>query len=141
MRRSYRPSAALTLDEPIGSINITPLIDVMLVLLIMFILAIPPMLNEVPIDLPQPHPDKTLPITQHRLALAADGSVSLDGRAVDATALAAGLAAIRADHQSSLIVSTDGETRYERFVDTLAIVKRVGITRLGFEGNHRFAGM
>ena len=139
MRRSFHPSFAIEQHEPIGSINTTPLIDVMLVLLIMFILTIPPMLNQVPMDLPQPWPDKTLPIVQDRLAIADDGAVRLDGRVVDATGLAAALAPIRADRQASLVIATEGEARYERFVETLAIVKRAGITRLGFAGNERFA--
>lgn len=141
MRRSSSPSAALRFDEPISAINITPLIDVMLVLLIMFILVIPPMVHRIPIDLPRPLPDRTLPITPHRLAISAAGAVSLDGQAVDGAALAARLAPIADDRQASLVIASDGEARYARFVDTLAIVKRAGITRLGFEGNQRFAGL
>jgi biopolymer transport protein ExbD len=140
MRSSFYPSAAIQHDEPIASINITPLIDVLLVLLIMFILTIPPMMNQIPIDLPQASPDKSLPITQHRLTITAGGVVSLNGQAADGEALTARLAPIRADRQASLVIASDGEARYDRFVDTLAIVKRAGITRLGFEGNQRFAG-
>ena len=140
MRRSFHSAVAVAADEPIASINTTPLIDVMLVLLIMFIITIPPMLHEVPMDLPQPAPLPGAPVTTHRLAIAADGSVTLDGRVAAGAALAAGLATIRADRQASLVIASDAEARYERFVQVLAVVKRAGITRLGFEGNARFAG-
>src|SRR5437870_8185323 len=60
----------------ISEINTTPLIDVMLVLLIMFIITIPMATHKVPLDLPQPNP---LPLPArpfHQLEIAADGSLS-----------------------------------------------------------------
>jgi len=138
MRRSFHPSPVIA-DEPIASINTTPLIDVMLVLLIMFIITIPPMLNQVPMELPRPAPDVTLPITQHRLAIADDGVIRLDGKVMDESGLADALVPIGADRQASLVIASEGEARYARFVETLALVKRAGITRLGFAGNERFA--
>lgn len=137
--RYPHPAHAAIDAEPIGGINTTPLIDVMLVLLVMFIITIPITTNEIPIELPQPAPDSRLPITQHRLVLTARGATVLDGVEVDGTTLRVKLAKVRADPQSSLILNTDGNTPYVRFVDTLAVVKRAGITRLGFEGNARFA--
>ena len=126
--------------EPISDLNITPLIDVMLVLLVMFILAVPAMTHKVPIDLPQSRPDRSLPMTTHRLALAIDGSMTLDGTAVPDAALLAALAPIRADAQATLVLWTDPETRYARFDAVLAAIKRAGITRLGFDGNAAMVG-
>lgn len=106
----------------------------MLVLLVMFILVLPTLTHEVPLDLPKPGPDRTLPVTTHRLVLARNGGVALDGVALDDTALAAKLAPIAADRQAELTMRTDPETRYERFDQVLAVVKKAGVTRLGFEG-------
>lgn len=120
---------------PMGELNITPLIDVMLVLLVMFMITLPAMTHKVPIDLPQPGPDRTLPQVTHRLVLARNGGLTLDGRAVDDADLPARLTAMRADPQAVLTLRTDPEARYERFAELMGTVKRAGVTRLGFEGN------
>lgn len=139
MRRVRSFASPVVAEEPIGTINTTPLIDVMLVLLIMFVITIPPMLNQVPMELPQPAPRPELPITTHRLELLRDGGLRLDGATVDQAGLKARLALLRADPQNSLVIRSDAATRYGLFVETLATVKRAGITRLGFEGNAQFA--
>ena len=118
----------------IGELNMTPLIDVLLVLIVMLIITMPVMTHNIPIDLPSgPHPDK--PQVTHRLELSRGGSLSLDGRAVSDAELPVRLKAMRTDPQAMLTMRTDPEARYERFDQTLAIVKRAGVTRLGFEGN------
>jgi biopolymer transport protein ExbD len=118
----------------IGELNMTPLIDVLLVLIVMLIITMPVMTHNIPLDLPRgPNPNK--PQVTHRLELARGGSLSLDGRAVSDAELPARLKAMRADPQAVLTMRTDPEARYERFDQTLAIVKRAGVTRLGFEGN------
>lgn len=135
--RHFVPAYARQIaGEPqlIGELNITPLIDVMLVLLVMFIITLPAMTHKVPIDLPG-GPNPNLPQETHRLVLARGGSLTLDGRAVSDADLPARLKAMRADPQAVLTMRTDPEARYERFDQTLAIVKRAGVTRLGFEGN------
>jgi biopolymer transport protein ExbD len=126
--------------SPISDLNITPLIDVLLVLLVMFILILPTITHEVPVELPQPSADNSLPTVSHRLVLARGGGVSLDGAAVDDAGLTGRLAAVRADRQAVLVMRTDPEARYERFDQVLAVVKRAGITRLGFEGNREMVG-
>ncbi|MDK2768275.1 ExbD/TolR family protein [Sphingomonas sp.] len=121
--------------EPFSALNITPLIDVMLVLLIMLIVTIPSMTHKVPVDLPQGD-SVTPPGLPHRLDITADGSLLWDGaRMTDAQLpgrLAAGVAADRA-----LLIQTDEATRYARFDDVLAQVKRAGVTKLAFVGNER----
>lgn len=135
--RAFAPSpryAAASFDEPLSELNITPLIDVMLVLLVMMILTLPTVLHKVPIDLPQGKapPSETV---SHPLLLARDGSVTLDGTAVTDAALPARFKALEADPTALLVMKTDPEARYERFDQVLAEAKRAGITRLGFAGN------
>ncbi len=126
---------------PIATINTTPLIDMMLVLLIMFIVAIPMRSHKVPLDLPAgPTPPTTEPRPIHRLDVAAGGGLRWDGRPVAAAALPARLAALAADPADpELHLRADGEARYEQVDQILADIQRAGITRLGFLDNHRFA--
>ncbi|RHW18308.1 biopolymer transporter ExbD [Sphingomonas gilva] len=118
-----------------AEMNTTPLIDVMLVLLVMVIITIPIMNHEVPVELPQPAPGPIELRVTHRLEIAANGAVSLDGRPVADAALPARLAAIRDDPNAELTVRTDEAARYDRFAQTMAAIRRAGITRLGFVGH------
>ncbi|MBR0553453.1 ExbD/TolR family protein [Stakelama marina] len=136
MRRFATTAPAADL-QPIQGINTTPLIDVMLVLLVMFILAVPAAMHEVPVNLPQPAPASD-PV-RHLLAIDRGGAMRLDGAALSDAALATRLPAIADDPQALLVLKTDPEARYERFDQVLAGIKRAGITRLGFEGNRDLA--
>lgn len=124
--------------QPMSALNITPLIDVMLVLLVMMILTIPAMTHKVPIDLPQPGGGAPEHPVIHQLDLAANGALRLDGAAVDPAALSGRLATLKADPTAELHVNTDPMARYDRFDETLATIKKAGITRLGFVGNERY---
>lgn len=134
MRRLV-PAYAGAVEEgrPITDLNMTPLIDVLLVLIVMFILGVPAMTNEVPVGLPGPSA-ATLPVTTHRLAGARDGAVMLDGVGVSDSGLAARLGAVGREERATLVMRTDPAARYERFLGVLAVVKRAGVVRLGFEG-------
>jgi biopolymer transport protein ExbD len=131
--------ASRTADmQPIAAINITPLIDVMLVLLIMMILTLPVMTHKVAVDLPS-GPGKPVSVDKmHRLEIAASGALSLDGAAIAESALPDQLVATMADKDATLTIRADAESRYETFDRVLATVKRAGVTRLGFVGNDRF---
>lgn len=123
--------------EPLSALNMTPLIDVLLVLIVMFILCIPLTTNELPIDLPgRPGPANDAPV--HRLALDRAGTVSWDGVGVDGAGLDARLRDAVASG-AQLTFAPDARTRFEAVDRTLAVVKRAGVTRLGFEGNERYA--
>jgi biopolymer transport protein ExbD len=129
-----------TVDEvPFSEMNTTPLIDVMLVLLIMFIVTIPISTHKVPLDLPKPKPSPRAEPLYHRLSLDPQGRVSLDGIAVRDAELPARLAAIAGEKTSELQLLTHGEAPYERFDQVLAEIKRAGIDRMGMVGNERFA--
>jgi biopolymer transport protein ExbD len=125
--------------QPIAEINTTPLVDVMLVLLIMFILIIPVSSHKVPLDLPVN--GGGLPPQTHRLDLDAAGRLFWDGRAIGSSALTARLRAFAADPAEPVLeINADAETRYARFDETLAAVRRAGVSRIAFVGQNRFAG-
>ena len=126
---------------PIAAINMTPLIDMMLVILIMLIIAIPLANHKVPVDLPGPPPDEpTAPPPFHTLSLDAGGALAWDGRPLAPAALDARLAAHAADPARPVLhLAAAGEARYERVDQVLAQIRRAGVTRMGFIGNAEFA--
>ena len=134
MRRFAAPYAD---PQPFSQLNITPLIDVMLVLLIIFILSIPAATHKVPLDLPGKD-GKAAVLERHRLVLDAVGGVTLDGTAAEGAALTSRLAAIAARDDAVLELEADPAARYARFDQLLADIRRAGVTRLGFVGNERY---
>jgi len=128
-------------SQPIAQINVTPFIDVLLVLLIMMILTLPIATHKVAVDLPS-GPGKTVsPDKMHRLEIDASGALSLDGAAITESALPDQLVATMADKDATLTIRADAAARYETFDRVLATVKRAGVTRLGFVGNDQFKGV
>jgi biopolymer transport protein ExbD len=133
--------ASRTADtQSIAAINMTPLIDVLLVLLIMMILTLPMATHKVAVDLPSGPPHAIPDQKTHQLEIAASGAISLDGVAISESALPDQLVAITQDPDALLTMRTDAATHYATFDRVLATVKRAGITKLGFVGNERFAG-
>ena len=115
------------------------LLDTMLVLIIMFIVALPMRENKVPLDLPTNPTPPAVPPPVHRLDLDAAGQARLDGVAIADSALRARLAAIAADPaHPALHFSPDGATRYERVDQVLADIRGAGITSLGLGDAARF---
>jgi len=146
MARAYKPHPIRTrfISEkgdfsPIATINTTPLIDMMLVILIMVIVTIPMANHKVPVDLPIEGP-QLAPPPFHTLAIDAGGALAWDGQALAAAALPARLAALHADPARPVLhLAAAGEARYERVDEVLAQVARAGVTRMGFIGNQEFA--
>ena len=138
MRRAYAVTASVPDSRPIAELNITPLIDVMLVLLVMFIIAVPAMTHQVPVDLPQPGPVAPAEREVHLVAISRGGQASLDGVAIADAALADRLRPLAGDERTAVLFRPDPQTRYERADQVLAEVKRAGVTRLAFDG---IAGM
>jgi biopolymer transport protein ExbD len=138
-QRRRRLAFATATEQPFSTINTTPIIDVMLVLLIMFIITLPLMTHSVKIDLPRNGETQSDPEI-HQLALDSASRLSWDGMPIAEAALPARLAAFRAAAPDGILhFRADPETRYEDFDRVLADVKRAGIERLGFVGNERFA--
>ena len=136
-KRRPVPAVPGMADLPMSELNTTPLIDVMLVLLIMFIVTVPIATHKVPLDLPQGQGTPSEPVI-HRLELDALGRATLDGLPVAESELPARLGAIAAEPLSELHLRTNGETPYDRFDHVLAAIKRAGVTRLGMIDNERF---
>ena len=127
--------------QPMLEMNMTPLIDVLLVLIIMFIITVPIQTNAVKIDLPQKSvtPLKSNAV-RNLLTIAPDGIARWNGMAADdATLIATLRASRRMRPQPELHLKPDGQARYERVDEVLAMTKRADITRMGFVGNEAYA--
>ena len=125
---------------PMSEINMTPLIDVMLVLLIMFIITIPLQTHAVKLDLPQPCTTCPTPDgVQNKVTIRANGALLWNGQALSLGDLTATLATAAAlDPQPELHLEPEADAPYLRVDQVLAAAKRAGVSRMGFVGNERY---
>ncbi|MEO7410843.1 MAG: biopolymer transporter ExbD [Sphingomicrobium sp.] len=131
-------SLALREPQPMIEMNMTPLVDVLLVLIIMFIITVPIQSHAVKLDLPQ---GIALPTDGQRnlLTIAPDGVARWNGvKADDATLMATLRASQAMVPQPELHLRPDALARYERVDEVLAMTKRADITRMGFVGNEAY---
>ena len=121
-------------DEVMNEINMTPLVDVMLVLLIIFIITVPVMKHAVNIDLPRAssEPEQTKP--QNILfSVTADGSYYWNDQKIGDAELKARLGAEAAkDPQPELHIRGDKAVRYERVAQAMSAAREAGIRKIGF---------
>ena len=121
-------------DDVMNEINMTPLVDVMLVLLIIFIITVPVMKHSVNIDLPRATsaPQDPKPETI-RLGVDAQGRYFWNEQEVaEADLLPRLQEASRREPQPELHLRGDKEARYERVAQALAAAQRSGLRRIGF---------
>ena len=129
--------------EPMMEINTTPLIDVMLVLLIMFIITLPIQTHAVKLDLPQDNNSPPPPImpTKNKVVITAAGQVLWNGTPVSTDQLRAYLDATQQmDPIPELHLQPEPNARYELVDQVLAITKRAHVEKMGFVGNELFMG-
>jgi len=130
-------------DAPIGDMNTTPLIDVMLVLLVMFIITIPIQTHAVKIDLPQnsqtPPPENPVDPVINKLSISSANVVTWNGSPIDLITLRQYLDSTKGmTPEPELHVQPDPQARYDTVDQVLAVVKKSGITKLGFVGNEQY---
>jgi biopolymer transport protein ExbD len=128
-------------DEPMMDMNTTPLIDVLLVLLIMFIITIPIQSHAVKVDLPQPNPNQQDQVDpqKNKITINAQGVVAWNGTPVDEVTLTQYLdQTVAMSPQPELHFQPDATARYEVVDGVLAIIKRSNVTKLGFVGNEQY---
>jgi len=126
--------------RPLVEMNTTPLIDVMLVLLVMFIITIPTQTHSIKLDLPQGSPPLVqVNKTANELAITAGNAILWNGQLVSRGVLAEELSAsARIDPQPELHLRPDPYARYELVDEVLATAKRAGVTRIGFVDNEQY---
>ncbi len=128
--------------EPMVDMNTTPLIDVMLVLLIMFIITIPIQTHAVKIDLPPPsdQPATKDPVF-HNLEIDFLNQVIWDGTTMSLEELRATLDRIGrlpAEDQPEIRLRPDAMASYETVNRVMAVAQQEGIVKMGFVGNEAY---
>jgi biopolymer transport protein ExbD len=122
-------------DKPLSEINTTPLVDVMLVLLIIFLITVPVITQSVKVDLPKAAniPTQTKPENVN-IAVDADGNVFWNtGLVPTQEALLERLKAVAVmDPQPEIHVRGDKHTKYEHVGRVIVLCQRSGIQKVGF---------
>ena len=136
-------SAPTAEGEPMMDINTTPLIDVMLVLLIMFIITIPIQSHAVKLDLPVNDPNAVPPPVdpvKNKIVIMPDGVVTWNAAPVDLVTLRQYLElSTQMQPTPELHLQPHPEARYALVDEVLAITKRAQVTAMGFVGNEAYA--
>jgi biopolymer transport protein ExbD len=127
--------------SPMIEMNVTPLIDVMLVLLIMLIMTLPPITNSVNIDLPTPSnvPTNNVEPVKNKIVLTGQDQILWNGQAITDNQLVANL-------QQTLTFAVEPELQFEPepnasynlSAQVLNIIKASGVTKFGFVGNEKY---
>ena len=128
--------------SPMMEMNMTPLIDVLLVLLIMFIITIPVATHSVDIDLPQPNPNPP-PVDvepdKNKLILTQDDRMLWNGEQITEGDLVNLLQqSTTFNPEPELQFEPEALASYELSARTLQIIKASGVTKFGFVGNERY---
>lgn len=127
-------------EAPIMNINTTPLIDVLLVLLIMFILTIPMQTHAVKLDSPGGPPPRIFHSDKNEIIIADDDRVLWNGTSVDLATLRQYLDQSQMlDPIPELQIHPASAARYERVDQVLAVAKRAHVAKMGFVGNEAYA--
>ena len=119
---------------PMAEINTTPLVDVMLVLLIIFIITAPLMTHSVQVELPRasssPTPERPQTL---QVAIDADNQVYVGGQKASVEALDSNFhQALAKDANVEMHLQADRATRYETVAATMSAARRAGLTKIGF---------
>ena len=117
----------------VSEINVTPFVDVMLVLLIIFMVATPMMSQGIDVDLPQTKQVEVLPTESENMVMTVrqDGKIFLDEYAVELDDLENKLQVLVKEKNKTLFLQADKNVPYGTVVDIMGRIKAVGIEKLG----------
>ena len=128
--------------EPMLDVNVTPLIDVMLVLLIMFIITIPIQTHAVKLDLPvnqQNQPPPPIEPIKNKVVISAQGQILWNGSPISKQQLRQYLDVTQQMNPiPELHLQPDSTARYELVDEVLAITKEAHVQKMGFVGNEYY---
>lgn len=129
---------------PMLDLNVTPLIDVMLVLLIMFIITIPVATHSIDIDLPVASPPTNTPPPvdpiKNKVVLTPDDKILWNGTQIDGPMLVSNLKeSLTYANEPELQFQPDGGASYDLSAKVLQLIKASQVTKFGFVGNEQFS--
>ncbi|HJS10254.1 biopolymer transporter ExbD [Sphingopyxis sp.] len=143
MRTRSRFHRSIFRADPNGDpdINTTPLIDVMLVMLVMFIITIPPPTHSVDVTLPGD--PRGIPVKEeNRVTIDTVDVIRWNNEAVDLAQL--GMLVKQAAERpepAAILLDPDARARYLRVDEAIGAIRRNGGSKLGFPGIHNYAGL
>ena len=128
---------------PMSELNTTPLIDVMLVLLIMFIISIPIQSHAVKIDLPTDGPlPETLDPVRNKIVILEAGTIIWNGEPVSLADLETLLdLTTQIEIEPELHLQPEADAPYDVVDQVIAATKRAGVTKVGFVGNEAYSSV
>ena len=119
---------------PMAEINVVPLVDVMLVLLVIFIITAPLLTHSVKVDLPKASSSPNITQPEHiEFALREDSSLYWNGEPVTMDVLAPRFAAAASQNSNmELHIRADKHVHYEQVARVMSIAAKAGLVRIGF---------
>ncbi len=139
---SMQTASDNTSGEPMMDINTTPLIDVMLVLLIMFIITIPIQSHAVKLDLPVNDPNQVAPPidpVKNKIVVTKSDQILWNGTPLPQAQLRLYLDRTQQmEPIPELHLQPESEARYETVDEVLAVTKRASVEKMGFVGNEYY---
>ncbi|MDQ9171203.1 biopolymer transporter ExbD [Oxalobacteraceae bacterium R-40] len=132
---AFQPNGSKTPHaSPMAEINTTPLVDVMLVLLVIFLITAPLFNQAVPIDLPKVEAGKINETPRSlQVAIDAGGSILVDGATIELAFLPEHLRTVKgAGDAPEIHLRADRATRYERVAEVMASVQSAGMSKIAF---------
>lgn len=121
------------LESQLSEINVTPMVDVMLVLLVIFMVTAPLMHREVDVQLPKAQGTKLTQSEEHlTVTVTKEGAIQLQNQAISVEELEKKLTSLQKDNKDAeVFLSADRRVNYGKVVEVIAAIKGAGITRLG----------
>lgn len=121
-------------NQPTAEINVVPLVDVMLVLLVIFIITAPLLTHSVKIDLPRASSSPNITQPEHiEFGIREDGKLFWSGEAVTLEELGPRFAAAaKQQPQPELHIRADRHAYYEKVAQVMAVAAKSGLVRIGF---------
>jgi biopolymer transport protein ExbD len=121
-------------DEPIAAINVVPLVDIILVVLIIFMVTAPLVLKPtIDINLPKASSGETSAPTPLNIAVSQDGTLSLNGEKTDLQSITAFVAKIVAEKpDTAAILQADRAVTLDKLTEIIDVVKSAGVKRVAF---------